>query len=250
MGKGRIIELASKLSLANLSKRNIPAFDNASEQELNFLEHILSEEQRLREKKRKDVLTVRSKLPEMKCLDDYDLSFQPSLSKWHITKLKETAWIEAIFNIIIVGEAGVGKTHIAVAIGHNAIQNQKKVFYATTKELLFLCNSKDILTKSRTRLKYIRECDLVIIDEFGYTPISKDEGLCLYNLINDINKVTSLVIVTNRVFSSWGSIFTDEVIAATLIDRITEKCQIIRLSGNSYRLAKHENIVKANSCKN
>ncbi len=239
-----IMEMASKLSLANLAKRRIKQIDDATEEQLAFLEIILREELWLRGESKKDKVLVKSKLPSEKTFAEFKLKFQPRLTKWHIGKLRETKWIDEKFNIIIVGNAGTGKSHIATAIGYEAVENKKKVFYTTLKDLIFANNSQGLIKASKTKLAYIRECDLIIIDEFGYTPIAKEDRLWLYGLLNEINPYTSIVIVTNRIFSKWQDIFQDEILATTLIDRLVEKCQIIKLMGESYRLEQHQNIAE------
>lgn len=130
----------------------------------------------------------------------------------------------------------------ATAIGYSAIANQKRVYYTTLKELIFANNSIPLVKASSTRLNYLRQCDMVIIDEFGYTPVTKEDGLWVYNLLNELNSYTSLVIVSNRVFGGWKDIFTDEILANALVDRLVERCQLIRLTGESHRLLQHQNI--------
>ncbi len=108
----------------------------------------------------------------------------------------------------------------AAPIGYGAIANQKRVYYTTLKELIFTNNSIPLVKSSSTRLNYLRQCDLVIIDKFGYTPVTKEDGLWVYNLLNELNTYTSLVIVTNRVFGGWKDIFAGVLLANTLVDRL------------------------------
>lgn len=237
-----IMELASKLSLTHLAKRDIKLLDTANENELLFLEMVLREELWLRGEKKKDAMYVKSRLLDEKTFEGFDEQFQPSITKWHKEKLKGGEWINDRFNVVIAGGAGTGKTHLATAIGHSAIANMKKTFYATLKDLVFLNGSQGLIRASKSKLNYIRDCDVVIIDEFGYAPIKKEEALFVYNLLNEMNAYASIVIVTNRVFSEWKEIFNDEVLANTLVDRLVEKCQMFKLTGESYRLLKHRTL--------
>lgn len=240
--KSTIMEFAHKLSLTHLAAREIELLDKATENELTFLENILHAELHLRSEKKKQAILKNSKLPPEKTFGEFEEAYQPSVTKWHKGKLSGVEWINDRFNVVISGGAGTGKTHLATAIGCSATANHKKAFYTTLTDLAFLSGSQGLIRASKTKINYMRECDVVIIDEFGYTPVSKENGLWIYNFINEINPYTSLVIVTNRVFSQWKEIFNDEILATTLVDRLVEKCQFIKLTGESYRLLKHKTL--------
>ena len=238
----KIYELAALLSLNNLATKNIPM--EVGEKELNFLEYVLATEQAIRDNKKFLLRKSHSKLPDKMLLENFDLTFQPNITKWHIEQLEKMEWLANHFNILIMGDAGTGKTHLATAIGKSALWQGKKVFYLTVKELIFLFKTQDSIRSSKGRINYIRECQLVILDELGYVPMEREDALLLYKLINEINVVTSLIIVTNREFEMWHEIFFDEVVATTILDRLIANCQVMKFSGRSYRLAKHMSIFK------
>jgi len=238
----RIYELAAQLSLNNLATKNIPL--DVGDKELNFLEYVLATEQAIRDDKKYLFRKSRSKLPDKMLLENFDFTFQPNITKWHVEQLEKLDWLVKNFNILIIGDAGTGKTHMAAAIGNSALWQGKKVFYATIKEILFIFKTQDSIRFSKGRVNYIRECQLVILDELGYLPMEREDALLLYKLINEINAVTSLIIVTNREFEMWHEIFCDEIIAATILDRLIANCQVMKFSGRSYRLAKHMSIFK------
>lgn len=240
MDLSRIKELAGRLNLTNLAK-NVSDI-KGTEKEWQFLEKVLRVEQEIRDGNKEDMLIKRAKFPMIKTMEEFELEMQEKLTKWHLIKLSETKWIDDKFNVLLIGSAGTGKTHLSVAIGLKAIANNKKVVYTTVNELLFLIKTQQEVKKSKIKLDYVDECDVVIIDEFGYTPLTQEDTLTLYKKIDDLNKRKSLIIATNRNFEGWGDIFYDEQTAETLLDRVIENCQVITLTGGSYRLRTHKGI--------
>ena len=240
MDLSRIKELANRLNLTNLAK-NVSDI-KGTEKEWQFLEKVLRVEQEIRDGNKEDMLIKRAKFPMIKTMEEFEVEMQEKLTKWHLTKLSETKWIDDKFNVLLIGSAGTGKTHLSVAIGLKAIANNKKVVYTTVNELLFLIRTQQEVKKSKIKLEYVEESDVVIIDEFGYTPLTQEDTLILYKKIDDLNKRKSLIIATNRNFEGWGDIFYDEQTAETLLDRVIENCQVITLTGGSYRLRTHKGI--------
>ena len=244
MDLSRIKDLANRLRLTNLA-RSLSEI-KGTEKEWRFLEKVLRTEQEIRDGNKEQVLIKRAKFPVIKTMEEFELDAQEKLTKWHLTKLSETKWIEEKYNVLLIGSAGTGKTHLAVAIGLKAIGNNKKVVYTTVNELLFLIKTQQEIKKSKIKLDYIEDCDVVIIDELGYTPLSREETLTLYKKIDALNKRKSLILATNRTFEGWGDIFYDEQTAETLLDRVVENCQVITLTGGSYRLRTHKGIFDVN----
>ena len=181
-------------------------------------------------------------LPSFKTLEEYDLNFQPQLSKWQIEELKKLNWLKE--NIIFMGSSGTGKTHLAVAIGHLALSQNYKVFFSTLENLIYLLKTKEVFKSSGARVKYLYECHLVIIDEVGYQRLEKQDVLLMYELVNKLYNKTSIIFTTNLNFAKWGELFQDESMVNAILDRLTHNCQIINLKGESYRLLNHNNIFK------
>lgn len=233
--------LCEQLGLYNIASGLIPLYD-IPEDILEKLEIILRQEVCFKDERRYKILRGRSHLLEIKTFEDFDNKFQPVMTDTLIAKIKHLTWVEEKFNIIMLGGTGTGKTHIATAIGHYAIRNGMKVFYASVKDLLYFIKTQNTIGKSRTRLGYIHGCELLIVDEFGYEPMTKEETLAIYNLINNVNRTASVVLATNRSFDLWPELFGDVVLANTLLDRLIEKCQVLDLGEDSYRVAIHQTI--------
>jgi len=238
-----IQSFARKLSLHHMSQSYFGLRDKNLEQ-LSFLRKCLEQELNLREQKSRKQKVAKAKLPSLKTLDEFDLSIQPELSQWQLDELKKLEWLEDKFNIVLLGNAGVGKTHIAVALGHLALSRNHKVSFVTLEELVSLLKTKDIVKLSASRLKYLEQCSLVIIDEVGYLPIEKETSNSLFQLLNKLYKKTSVIITTAVEFGHWGDLLKDEMLASAILDRVTHRAQVIHLKGESYRLLDHKSIFK------
>ena len=167
---------------------------------------------------------------------------QPNLTQWQVDELKKLQWLDDKYNIVLLGGAGVGKTHIAVALGHLALSRNYKVFLSTLEDLVNLLKTKDIIKASASRLNYLQQCHMVIIDEVGYLPIDKEISNLLFQLLNRLYNKTSVIITTSVEFGHWGDLLKDEMLANAILDRVTHRSQIIHLKGESYRLLDHKNI--------
>ncbi len=238
-----IQEVAKKLGLHNMSKAYFNLQDE-SDEKLQFLYECLHKELILREQKSRTTKIGKAHLPSFKTLEEYDLNFQPQLSKWQVEELKRLNWLKEKYNIVFMGGSGTGKTHLAVALGHLALSRNYKVFFSTLENLIYLLKTKEVFKSSGSRVKYLYECHLVIIDEVGYQKLEKQDVLLMYELVNKLYNRTSMVITTNLDFAKWGELFQDESMVNAILDRLTHNCQIINLKGESYRLLNHNNIFK------
>ena len=234
---GRIKELTSKLFLTNISKGNI-SLHEYTEDKLLFLEVILSKELECRRINKIRYLKGKSGIKQEdynKTLDLFNIAFTKNITKWHINRLKSVNFIKDKTNVIIMGQAGVGKTHLAIGTALTAIEQEIKTFYVTADDLVKIINDKENV-KQNKKMEYIKSCDLVIIDEFGYIPLDTKDVISLYNIINNINNYTSIIVITNRDFVNWKDIFYDEVLASTILDRLLEKSFLIKIDSESYRI--------------
>lgn len=239
---GRIKDLAKRLFLTNISNGVID-LTIYNEEELLFLELILEKELSIRREKKIICLKSKSGIDEQnkeKTLDNFNCNLTTNITKWHIEKLKDETLLKNKTNIILIGSAGVGKTHLACGMVIYHVMNEKKCSYLTVTKLLDLINNIDLSLKTKRKIDYIKSSDLVVIDEVGYIPVSREEAIKLYNLINEINNYASICIITNREFNSWGDIFIDKVMASTIIDRLIENSIILKIDAKSYRVLKHE----------
>ncbi|HPU35548.1 MAG TPA: IS21-like element helper ATPase IstB [Bacillota bacterium] len=213
--------------------------EKASQNNLSYTEYLslLFEE----ELKRKNEGTVKTKInkarfPFIKTLEEFDFSFQPSIREKEIIALGSLDFVEKKENIVFLGPPGVGKTHLSVALGIKACMAKYRVAFITAQKLLeeLLLSAKDgsLLDKL---LGYSR-LNLLIIDELGYMPVSKEQANLLFRLVSMRYEKGSIILTSNYNFNEWGEIFSDQVVAAAIIDRLVHHARIFYINGTSYRL--------------
>lgn len=183
-----------------------------------------------------------AKLPLSYNLDNYDDSQDNGLQKQQLNQLRELNWLDKNFNIILMGPSGVGKTYIAAGLCFDAVTKGYRTYFKTMEELLKTLKMKDITRTAAIEYKRIMKAHLLVIDDIMMFPFSKEEALSFFNLINDLHDKTSLIITTNKSPKEWADVLQDTVIATALLDRILYRCEIIKLSGKSYRMANRKTI--------
>jgi DNA replication protein DnaC len=233
--------LAKQLSLSHLASKTFEFPSEPLENEA-FLLGCLKEEIQYREQKTRERRIKQAQLPTYKAFETFDTDFQKGITDWQLTQLAGLNWIDSIYNLILIGPPGTGKTHIALAIGNKALESGYKVFFASMDTLVHILKTQEISRKSAARLKYIKNSDLLIIDELGYLPIGKVEANLFFQLASQLYENTSIVITSNKGFDGWASLLGDAVLATALLDRLTHKCQVLSLTDDSYRLAHRKQI--------
>ena len=182
--------------------------------------------------------------PYIASIEGFDFGFQRSVSKKHMLQLEELSWLESAFNILLIGPPGVGKTHLAVALGIAAVDAGYKTVFVHAEQLIHIYRTLEISSKSKLRLKKISQANLVIIDEIGFQPITRQEANALFGLINQLYQQTSIILTSNKGVAEWGEFMGDPVITAAMLDRIIHKCEVFDMDGESYRIAHRERFLK------
>uniref|UniRef100_UPI0035B54FBA IS21-like element helper ATPase IstB n=1 Tax=Calidifontibacillus erzurumensis TaxID=2741433 RepID=UPI0035B54FBA len=203
---------------------------------LSFLNSLLDYEKKRREEKQNEKRIKWASFPFYKTLDDFNLDEQQSLSRKQFNQLRELTWIEQLFNIILLGPPGVGKTHLAVGLGLEAIQQGYKVMFITMGELIHILKTEEISRKSHTRLKRIRNANLTIIDDLMFMAMDQQEANFFFHLINDLYNKSSIILTSNKAPKEWGELLGDPAITTAILDRIIHRSEIIHLNGDSYRM--------------
>jgi DNA replication protein DnaC len=211
---------------------------------LKLLHELFATEINGRQDKARERRLKAANLPYIKSLDDFDFAFQNSISKRHMKQLADMAWLEGAYNIMFLGPPGVGKTHLAVALGLAAIDAGYRVHFTQMDDLIHVLKTEAISSKSRQKLKNLYNASLVILDEVGFQPITRQEANMLFALINRLYQQTSLILTSNKGFEEWGEFLGDPVITSAMLDRLMHKCELFNMTGDSFRLKHRERILQ------
>lgn len=240
-------EQLENLSLKHAAQNLENILEKTRQQEwtpLQMLQEILTVERQNRVDTGRLRRLKAANLPYHKTLDDFDFGFQTSVSKRQMQQLTEMSWLEGAYNIMFLGPPGVGKTHLSVALGLAAIDAGYRVFFAPMEQLIQWLKTETISSRSKKQLVRLYQANLVILDEVGFQPISRQEANMLFGLINRLYQQTSIIITSNHGFEDWGEFVGDPVIASAMLDRLMHKCELFCLTGDSYRLKHRERILQ------
>jgi DNA replication protein DnaC len=173
--------------------------------------------------------------PVHKDFDTYDFTAVPSLSKPKVLELARGEWLEQRSNACFIGSPGTGKTHLAIALGLAACRLNKRVRFFTAASLVAQLEEAQKQYQLERWLKQLDKADLLICDELGYLSFSRTGAELLFQVFADRYERRSLLITSNLAFSEWGQVFQGERMTAALLDRLTHRCHIFEMNGESYR---------------
>jgi DNA replication protein DnaC len=203
---------------------------------LGFLLRLCELELIDRERRAADRRLKTAQFPNYKTLETFDFKSQPSLNKLLISELMRGEYLDKKENILLVGNSGTGKTHIATALGIAACGQGKRVkFYRVTELITLLLEAREERDLLRLK-KQLSKLDLLILDELGYVPASKVGAELFFDVISTAYERLSVVITTNLPFENWTEVLGSERLTGATLDRLTHRCHILEASGESFRL--------------
>lgn len=235
-------KLMNNLEELNLEKiyTYLPNYlDSISGKEINLsdaLLHLTDKEIEFRNERASKVQVAVSGFPFVKTLDDFDFDYQPSVNKRQLYDLQQLRFMDKAENILFYGSSGVGKTHLAIALGVAAARKRNLTYFITCHDLIQQLNKAHSENRLETKLKHFAKHKLLIIDEIGYLPVDKQGANLFFQLIAKRYEKNSTIITTNQPFSKWADVFSDAVLASAILDRLLHHSHILKITGPSYRL--------------
>ncbi len=235
-----IIQLCKELKLSTVLEQYHAVSTTAAKEEwtyTQFLNEILQLEITARLSRSKNILTKFASFPAIKTLEEFDYNFTIGVNSKQINELASLEFIKKHENIILLGQSGVGKTHLAIALAYKAVQNRFKVKFTTIADLLSNAITAKREKKYNSFLKSVLSPSILVIDEIGYFNMSKEEANHFFQIISKRYEKGSTILTSNLVFSKWVQIFAgDKVVTTAILDRILHHSHIINIQGDSYRL--------------
>jgi DNA replication protein DnaC len=212
---------------------------------LDALDVLLGEEDAARTTSRLKTILAMSHLPGVKTLDDFDFAFAPGVDRTRVRALESLDFLGRKENVLLLGPPGVGKTHLAIALGVAACRAGLQTYFTTLAELLASLLEAQRTGALATRLQFYAKHALLLIDEVGYLPLAPGGPNLFFQLINARYERGSVILTSNKAVREWGQVFGDEVIAGALLDRLLHHAVVINIRGASYRLREHATVLGA-----
>jgi len=231
--------LLEKLKMEHLDAQLDAICEQAAGRELDyktFLTEALRVEWQGRFQRGIETRLRQSRFPWVKTLEQFDFDFQPSLDRRQLRELAGLSFIERAHNVVVLGPPGVGKTHLAVALGVKAAEAGYSVLFHSLETLMTKLTRAQHENRLERTLKQLSYPKLLILDELGYLPLSHPEASLFFRLIVRRYERGSLIVTSNKSFLDWGEVFNDHILATAILDRLLHHSTTLNIKGESYRL--------------
>jgi DNA replication protein DnaC len=231
--------LFEKMKMDHLGSQVESLCEHASKRDLNykeFLAEALELEWQGRHLRGVESRLAQARFPWVKTVEQFDFGFQPSVDRKVIRELSGLSFVDRAENVVFLGPPGVGKTHLAIALGVKAVEAGHRVLFLSLETLLSRLVRAKHENRLERQLQFLVYPKVLILDELGYLPMSREEASIFFRLLTRRYERASLVITSNKSFVDWGEVFGDHVLATAILDRLLHHATTINIKGESYRL--------------